>query len=319
MTTTQKPEPGTAIAPARRATLSPEQQRIVEERRAHGLMVQQIRGTVWAKDFSPETMRAVATWAAANNVEPVTEIEVLGGRLYLNARYYERKLSELAGLHQIDYAKPIWCHVDKRVEALASSGDEEMKAESRRRLKLRIEYALPDEADAACVYEIKHRNMTEPVRGAKAHVPGKKKTIKKKDGGSFTVDADPVGDQSPFETIETRALRRAMLKLKEAFPGIRIAGSRDDDSIEVNEVVHGNYEEVKAEREVKQITPGASTFEPPIDAAAPEPVVAAAVEIEDDDTVVDDRWMEEQDARQAQGGLPLEEKPKPRNAVKEGR
>lgn len=317
MTTTQKPEPGTAVAAARRSELSPEQQRQVEARRSHMRMVQQIKGTVWSRDFDATTTAAVAAWAQQNDVEPIQEIDVLGGRLYLNSRYYERKLSELIGAQQIDYARPVWCHVDKRLEKLADAGDEAAKKESRRRLDLRIEYNLPDEADAACVFEIKHRHMVEPIRGAKSHIMGKKKTIKKKDGTSFTVDADPVGDQSPMETIETRALRRAMLKLKEAFPGVRIATSRDDDTIDVNAIVHGNYEEVKADREVKQLTPGESTFEAPTQEAEPVAATSTAVVEDDEDEILrQDRELAE---RERQGGLGIDDKPRGRSAVREGR
>lgn len=244
----------------KRTELSPQQKAVIEERRAHGMMVQQIKGTVWAKEFDSDTIRAVANWAKANGVEPVTEIDVLGGRLYLNARYYERTLSHLVGAGLIDYYEPRWCHVDKRLEALADAGDVEAKELSRRRMLMRIEHNLPDEADAACVYVIKHRNMAEAITGAKAHIPGRKRTIKKKDGGSFTVDADPVGDQAPMETIETRACRRAMLKLKEAFPDVRMANTKDDNAIDVNANIQAGHEALKA-NEPKQITPATSTLD----------------------------------------------------------
>jgi hypothetical protein len=317
MSTTQKPEPGTAVSTAKRTQLSVDQQKQIDARRAHGLMVQQIKSAVWAKEFDANTIRAVAEWARVNGVDPVTEIDVLGGRIYLNARLYERILSQLIGAGQIDFARKDWIHLDRRIEKLADEGDQEMKAESRRRMKLRIQYNVPDNADAACVYRVKHQQLTEEVTGVKWHEPGKKRTIKKRDGGSFTVDADPVGDQFPFETIETRALRRCMLQLKEAFPDLRVPSTKDDDTAEIADIVHGNYEEVKASREVRQLTPGESTFEPP--AHDPEPVAStatAAIEDDDEELLRQDREMVE---KEEQAGLGLNEKPRTRSAVREGR
>jgi hypothetical protein len=319
MTTSQKPEPGTAVSTVKRTQLSADQQAHIEARRAHGLMVQAIKGTVWAKEFDADTIRAVAMWARENDIDPVTEIHVLGGNIYIGARYFERVLSRLMGAGQIDYAKKDWVHVDKRIEKLADGGDQEMKGESRRRMKARIQFNIPDEADAACVYRVKHTQMGEEVTGAKWHVPGKKRVIKRRDGsGTFEVDADPVGDQFPVETIETRALRRCVLQLREAFPeSIRIASTRDDDAIEMAEVVQANVRELKEGRTQAQITPGTSTFEPP--APPPKSAVPAGLEEDDEDGIR--RQEQEMVAKEEreQGGLGLEEKPRSRSAVREGR
>jgi len=248
MTATQ-PE---TTALAKRANLSPEMEARIEERKLHSAMVQKIRGATWGNTFDAHTIAAVAAWARENDVDPITEIDVLGGNLYLRARFYERKLSELVAAGQIEYFRPDWVHVDKRIEKLADAGDEEMKYESRRRLKERISHNLSDDATHACIYRIKHRQMTEEATGAKELVPGKRK--------------DPVGDAMPMETIETRSCRRAMLKLKEAGVNVRVASTNDDSTVEVAEIVATNHEQVKAEREVRQIAPAASTFEaPPID------------------------------------------------------
>src|SRR5574338_1108618 len=233
MTTTK--EPGTAVERAR-PHLTPEMQARIEERRLQSAMVQKIRGATWGQQWDANTIAAVATWARENDVDPITEIDVLGGNIYLKARHYERKLAGLIGAQQIEYARKDWVHVDKRLEKLADAGDEDAKRESRRRLNERIKYNLSDEADAACVYRIKHRLMDQEVTGAKEHVPGKRK--------------DPVGDNMPMETVETRALRRAMLQLKEALPGVRVATTNDDAFVEVGEVVKENHDRLKAERQI---------------------------------------------------------------------
>jgi hypothetical protein len=287
--TDPKTENGGTEKLARRTSLTPAQQAQIEERRAHSLMVQQIKGAVWAKEFDAYTIRAVAAWSQANDIDPVTEVDVLGGNIYINSRYYERILSRLIGAGQIDYARPDWVHVDTRLAHLAAEGDADAREESHRRQLARIEFNLHENADAACVYRIKHRLMQQEITGAKEHVPGRKRTIKKKDGSSFTVDADPIGDQAPTETIETRALRRAMLKLKEAFPDIRIASSRDDDTIAISDVLHSARDEVRAnqapERPAQALPPGDpyNLESAEVVQARGEPMTVEVEEVSDDD------------------------------------
>jgi hypothetical protein len=237
MTATNTNEPGTALAKNRPA-LSPELQARIDERRLQSAMVQKIRGATWGNQWDAHTIAAVATWARENDVEPITEIDMLGGNLYLKARHYERKLSQLIAADQIEYARKDWVHVDARLETMAAAGDRRAIDESARRTFERIKYNLSDAADAACVYRIKHRLMTDEVTGAKEHVPGKRK--------------DPVGDAMPMETVETRALRRAMLQLKESLPSLRLAATNDDAFVGVEEVVQENHARLKAARTVPE-------------------------------------------------------------------
>jgi hypothetical protein len=284
--------PTRALAP--RPALPPELQARIEERRLQSAMVQRIRGAIWGQQFDATTIAAVAAWAREQDVDPITEIDVLGGNIYLRARYYERQLSRLIAAGLIEYARPDWVHVDKRLEQMAKAGHAGALAEAERRTMARVEYNLSDDADAACVFRIKHRQMTEEVTGAKQHIPGGRK--------------DPVGDAMPMETIETRALRRAMLKLREAVPDLPVAVSHDDDFVTVAEVVQANHDRLKAEREPKQI------------AAAPTEAPAPAA-TEEDDLAFDREIAAEEDA--AGGELPLGDAParaRPtRNAVREGR
>lgn len=282
MAAQQKPEPtGVAVA---RPQLPPAAVAAIEERKLRNAVIQQIRGATWSKDLSPDGIRAVAQWCRENDVDAATEVDVLGGRLYVNARYYERILSKLIAVGVIDYARGEWVHADKRLDTLAAAGDAWAVEESNRRLRLRIEYRLSDEADAAMVYRIKHRAMTEPVIGTKEHIAGRKKTIRKKDGGSFTVDADPVGDQAPSETVETRALRRAMLKLKESMPDLRVAVVNDEQGVALQEVIDQSHEDVQ---ELRAAEPGqrqlaaASDFSGyglPVQEEAPAPLTRTTVE-----------------------------------------
>lgn len=230
----------TALA-TRRSMLSPEHLARIEERKAHTQMVQAIRGATWAKvsDLSDVAVRAIGAWAIAADIDPVTEIDVLGGNVYINADYYERKLSELIGLGVIAYARPDWIHHDQRLDVLADEGDEASRVERVRRLRERVLHNVPENADHAAVYRVKHRGMDEEITGVKFHVPGKKKTVRRKGGtGTYEVDADPIGDAAPETTIETRALRRAMLKLRAALPGdVKLASSRDEDVVSLSSML----------------------------------------------------------------------------------
>jgi hypothetical protein len=239
MTSTETKEPGTGVARSR--NLPPELQARIEERRLQSAMLNKIRGATWASQWDAGTVSAVAAWARENDVDPITEIDVLGGNLYLKARHYERKMSHLIAAGQIEYARKDWVHADKRLDEAAKQGQEWAQIEAARRLQARIEFNLSESADAACVYRIKHRMMDHEVTGAKEHVPGKRK--------------DPVGDAMPMETIETRALRRAMLQLKEAMPDLRVPTTKDDDYIEVGEIVEANHEKLKALRSADDLEP----------------------------------------------------------------
>lgn len=291
MSTTQKPEPGTAVSKKRE--LTPQQQAIVDERRLHSHLVQQIKSATWGTQWNADTIAAVAAWARENDVDPITEIDVLGGTLYVKASYFIRILSQLVGAGMIDYHRADWVHVDKRLEKLADAGDQIAKAESKRRLRERIGHNLSDDATHACVYRIKHRLMNEEVTGAKEFVPGKRK--------------DPVGEAMPMETIETRSIRRAMRKLEEAFPQMHFARTDDDAGVAVAEIVKGNHDQLKRDREVRQLTPGESTFEPP--AQEPEPVAAASVPVgleEDEDTDESILRQDRELVKEEQAGLGLE-------------
>jgi hypothetical protein len=156
-------------AVARRPELTPDMQREVEARRLHSAMVQKIRGATWGNSFDATTIAAVAAWARENDVDPVTDLDVLGGKLYINARWYEKKLSQLIAAGQIEYARKDWVHIDKRLEKLADSGDVDAKKESLRRLKARIAHNLSDDADAACVFRIRHRQAQGPGRRLRAN------------------------------------------------------------------------------------------------------------------------------------------------------
>src|SRR3990167_8864674 len=295
-------EPGSTVARRSPLALTPQQEAMIAERKLQSAMVQKIRGATWSQQWDAHTIAAVATWARQHDVDPITEIDVLGGNIYLRARHYERVLSRLIAAGQIDYARKDWVHIDARLEKLATQGSRDAVAEAERRTMARIRYNLSDKADAACVYRIKHRRMAEEVTGAKEHVPGKRK--------------DPVGDAMPMETVETRALHRAMLQLAAALPDLSLSTTNDEDYMEVGEIVQENHDRLKATRQQRS---------PSDDGIQTVVIRGDTPAAPDDERDEDDRWIETHDtetARHRQDGLGLEETDRPRrarNAVAEGR
>lgn len=262
--------------------LTPAMRERVLERRARNALLGQIRANTWGKDLSAGQVHAIAEWSRRHGVDPVTEVEVLGGRLYLNANYYGRKLSVLIAKGKVEWIRATWIHIDQRLDALAATGDEWAMEELTRRLRSRIEHRVPDECDAAMVFEVKHVAMSEPVRGVKFHDRGSNRK-------------DPVGDSFPTETIETRAMRRAMLFLQRIDPEADIAPS---------DVPVLEQPDPEPERPRMNATATMDAYVGPSKGAVrDERLIAAAADTaepsrepgEEDEDLEDERWIEDQD------------------------
>ena len=158
----------------------------------------------WGKSMDEMTRRAVAAYLEKNRLD-VTEIDVLGGNLYRNSRYYKRRLAEMVEDGKIEYIKSDWVHDDKR---LALHGDEWSTTEKTRRDRVRIEYGIPEAAVGACVFRVKLHGVNMEITAAKWC-------------GGGTRTADPVGDKFPMESSETRACRRAMTLVASSIPALR--------------------------------------------------------------------------------------------------
>src|ERR1044071_8511067 len=94
------PVPSKAVAtidPDRPAIgkLPPAIQAALELRKMQNLVAPQVAGLNWGKNLDRATARAVADWCHRNDVEPLTEVEVLGGKVYRNAAWHLRKPGEL--------------------------------------------------------------------------------------------------------------------------------------------------------------------------------------------------------------------------------
>lgn len=192
------------------------------------------RATQWGKDMEESTLKALAGWAKHHGID-ATEVTVLGGNPYIEASFYLRKLSEM-GPDLLDSARadhvehdprldelanaPLPENVDAETLATAKANREWARTESFRRTRERITHGLRDDAPAAVVYRVRLKGIANEFVGADECGLKLKRTIKKRDGGSFTKDADPVGDENPRKTAETRAARRCLRQCVNVFPAL---------------------------------------------------------------------------------------------------
>jgi len=203
---------------ARQALAQTEAQDALEERKKLHLVAAKISEMNWGKGLSNEMQRAVAMYCRQSLIDP-TEIDVLGGNVYRNSRYYLRRLSEMVEDGLVDYAKPDHVEADPRLEQLAKGEGQEAswaRSEIERRRYERIQHAIPEAAVSAVVFRVKLK--TVPVEFTSAKWCG---------GG--TRKSDPVGDSFPVETSETRACRRVMRYIASQIPHLKWREEELDD------------------------------------------------------------------------------------------
>jgi hypothetical protein len=153
MSAAQKPEPGTAMATtstsdarSRRSTSTSS----TRTKRATQL-VAQIRGTIWGREVNDTMARAVAQYCRENQLDAVRHVEVLGGRIYLTAEFYDERGAELLRSGVIVPQEPDYINADARLDELAKMGDSWACAEELRRKRERIRWSVPEDAKAAVV------------------------------------------------------------------------------------------------------------------------------------------------------------------------
>jgi hypothetical protein len=205
MSTATKPEQqSTAVAlrdPLGIGNLPVEVQQQLELRKLSNQVAGELAKINWGAKLDLSTRRAVADWGRQFRVDVTTEIHILGGNVYLNAAFFIRKLSELIDSGIVEYAWADHIEDDPRLAKLGPDGE----GEATRRLRERIKHGVPDKAASAVIFRIKLRTMEREVTGAKWCGNGTRKN-------------DPVGDDKPMETAESRAARRAMRLLATHVP-----------------------------------------------------------------------------------------------------
>lgn len=172
----------------------------LEERRMRNAIAAEVARLSWGQNMSQQTARAVADWGLQHQVDVLTEVDVLGGKLYLNARFYIRKLADLIAAGAVEYAEADHVNADTRLEAWPE--------EKARRERERIKYQIPDEADGACVFRVKLKGMAREVVGVEWC-------------GGKLAKGDPVGSAEPAKTSETRAARRAIRLIASHVPTLK--------------------------------------------------------------------------------------------------
>jgi hypothetical protein len=205
-------------------------------KRQRNIVTAQIAETNWGKGLDLETRRAVADWAQAVGIDPATELNVLGGNFYKNAYYYLRRQAELLEAGIIEYAYAEHVELSPDLLEMAKRHDEHgawAQEELTRRARQRILYNIPAKAESSVVWHVKVRGVPVEFTAAKWC-------------GGGTRKKDPVGDEFPVETSETRAARRTMRLLADwrpSDPRLRamLRDASDDDQI--NEDIGGKLRE----------------------------------------------------------------------------
>ncbi len=185
--------------------------------KARNLMVAQVASTNWGMGLSPIMQRAVAEYIRVTGLD-LTEIDILGGRIYRNSVYSLRRLSELVAEGKIEYARADFIHEDPRLTEIAENADappperEWAIAEIWRRKRECITRSIPLEAHYACVFRVKVRGVDGEFADAKWIQLGR---LNRKDKL-----ADPIGNEHPIETLVSRAAHRTLRFVSTKFEAI---------------------------------------------------------------------------------------------------
>jgi hypothetical protein len=278
---------GKALTPAR--PVSPE----VAAAKARRDIVKEIKGTLWGKDCTPEVAHAVARWSLDMGVDAVRHVELLGGKPYLNGDFYLEKAAPFVLSGEIRYEEPRFVHADPGLIQMANRKLEEVPEWEREqvtwareelffRFQERANRGVPHDATGACVFVV-HTKSGTPIVGVN-WCGGESKAKKKANGERYR--GDPIGDAEPTKTAQTRAARRALRQIIEAFPDSGIAKSVAKIEASIRTLAKETEAVVKTEDEVRVaagaeqrrlasagIMGGATYADPePVEAPAPAPI-----------------------------------------------
>ncbi len=139
--------PGTAVAPKPKTSMlerlltlakTPDERDrafAMAERYEQNQVIQAIAAELtvksWGNAVSPALRVEIVRWALQQGAEPASEVDILGGKPYLNAVYWGRMVSS-----EPDFlgAEEEWVHHDPRAS----------EEENARRKDLRVRWAIPD-------------------------------------------------------------------------------------------------------------------------------------------------------------------------------
>lgn len=184
--------------------------------RQYNAAVAAISSLSWGRGMTPGIQRSVAAYCQRNDIDPMTELDVLGGNFYVTSEWFLRKLGEM---RRRGVVADFWIeHIqaDPRLKALID--DEAFPAgvreEARRRwtdmLFKRIEHNAPEEAKAVAVAYITLPSGGHPITGCKWGGGGTSVPQPRSGGGSAP---NPIVENNPTLSVESQAIRRAMRQL----------------------------------------------------------------------------------------------------------
>lgn len=217
-------------------------------------MQRAVAAQTWGNSLpNPELQKAFCEWALAKGIDPALHVNILGGNVYLNAAYYLERLSAHPGYK---HSRSLIVAPVSRRKMPEEIFDEknrtklmkhEMKVNVERYMKqieLEIPPAInnfPDSAAACLVFiEMKDGSVFEAWRAAGSYG---RKSLR-----NANKPRDPVGDQAPQFTAETRAYRACCKKL----PGwADYIGETDEALAKVEDLVEEARQQRK-EREAQQ-------------------------------------------------------------------
>lgn len=241
MATQQQPATETAEEKAERearksqtqeamAALSPEQRAEIILRRQANVMQAQFAGTNWGKGMDADTRKAVADWGNRNFVDVTTEIDILGGNIYLNAKFYIARLVSMVQSGKVLDFRQEFINDDARFQSDIPADVEERN----RRRQLRVVHNVPDDATAAVLTTIVLTVMPHtPFYGVK---------------WAPRTQSDPIGKAFPQETALTRSARRCLRLVVRYLPEIAtmVQGAEEDAKTSLAEVLEAAHENAKA-------------------------------------------------------------------------
>lgn len=209
--------------------LPPEMQAMVELRRANNIIAAQIAETNWGKGMDRETRRAIAEWGRRHEIDVTTEINVLGGNVYLNSHFYLGRLAKMIERGLVEYALVDHIESDPRLVDFVD--------EQKRRAFERIKFQIPEAAKSACVARIKLRSSELEFNAAK--------WCGGRGMNSYGKPKDPVGEEFPVETSETRAWRRCLKLLVSHVPDEvrRIQMAEEDAQVSLSAVIERDHDQ----------------------------------------------------------------------------
>jgi hypothetical protein len=206
--------------------LPPEAEAEIEKARILNLVVAAIAGCSWGKNMSTAMRRAYADYCRRYDVDPVTEMDNLGGTPYVNADWFLRKLGEL---RMSGIVKDFWLehiHADPRLDALRK--DQSISADLRKiaeqrwfdMLIKRIAHNAPEDAEAICVCTIVLPSGGAPIQGCKWAGNGTSVMQPKHNGNSAP---NPIAEANATLSVESTSIRRAARQLFSHVSGVRVS------------------------------------------------------------------------------------------------